>query len=108
MNSHNHVMLIGDLNVWFHERLAGIRPAEPGYKKILFKPEPVKGIDYVKASLETPYGKASSHWTVKENKFVLNIEVPANTEADVILPDGNSQKVGSGAYTFEIVKPSQL
>ena len=30
MNSHNHVMLVGDLNLWFHEYLAGIRPGQPG------------------------------------------------------------------------------
>jgi len=105
MNSHNHVMLVGDLNVWFYERLAGIRSSAPGYKEITFKAEPVEGVDYVKASLKTPYGKAASSWKVKNGKFKWNIEVPANTTATVITPDGVTQKVGSGKYTFTVQMP---
>lgn len=105
MNSHNHVMLIGDLNVWFYERLAGMRSVAPGYKKILFKPEPIAGVDYVKASLETPYGKAASSWKVEGKKFTWNIEVPANTTATVVSPDGKSIELGSGKYTIESSLP---
>ncbi len=105
MNSHNHVMLIGDLHVWFYERLAGIRSAGPGYKKIVFKPEPVKGVDYVKASLETPYGKASSKWKLEGKKFSWDIEIPANTTATVVTPVGKTEELGSGKYSFECVLP---
>ena len=35
MNSGNHVMLLGDLVIWYYEYLGGIRPAAPAYKKIL-------------------------------------------------------------------------
>jgi alpha-L-rhamnosidase len=105
MNSHNHVMLIGDLNVWFYERLAGIRSAGPGFKKIMFKPEPVKGVDYVKASLETPYGKAASSWRVEGKKFSWDIEIPANTTATVVTPAGKTEELGSGKYSIECVLP---
>ncbi|MDR0559931.1 MAG: hypothetical protein LBG92_07150, partial [Prevotellaceae bacterium] len=33
-------------------------------------------------------------------RFSLNVSVPANTEATIILPDGTTHKVGSGKYFF--------
>ena len=35
MNSYNHVMLLGDLIVWYYENLAGIKsnPEKPGYQR---------------------------------------------------------------------------
>ncbi|HEY5345424.1 MAG TPA: family 78 glycoside hydrolase catalytic domain, partial [Verrucomicrobiae bacterium] len=47
MNSGNHVMLIGDLVVWFYEDLAGIAPASPGFKIIVMKPMPVGDLTFV-------------------------------------------------------------
>jgi len=47
MNSGNHVMLVGDLVTWCYERLAGIRPAAPGFSKLLMHPEPVGGLSFV-------------------------------------------------------------
>ena len=51
MNSGNHVMLIGDLLPWMYEYLAGIRPdpSAPGYRRIVLKPVPLAGIDFVRA-----------------------------------------------------------
>lgn len=102
MNSHNHVMLIGDLNIWFYERLAGIRSVQPGYKEIRIEPHPVLGVDFVKASIETPYGKVESHWKLEGKKFILNVEIPANTTATIAFPNNETKKVGSGKYTFTV------
>ena len=64
MNSGNHVMQIGDLNVWFYEYLAGIRSDAQavGFKKIVIRPYPVAGLDSVSASHESPYGRIASKW----------------------------------------------
>jgi alpha-L-rhamnosidase len=40
----------------------------------------------VKASHKTMYGTVSSAWTLKDGRFELSIEVPANTRATVRLP----------------------
>ena len=50
MNSRNHVMLLGDLLIWFYEDLAGIKntPASVGFKQILMEPVFPEKLNYVK------------------------------------------------------------
>ncbi len=88
MNSRNHVMLLGDLIVWFYEDLAGIKsdPQYPGFKHIIMKPEPVAGLTFVEASYHSQHGKISSQWNIKNNEFYWDISIPANTTATVFIP----------------------
>jgi alpha-L-rhamnosidase len=86
MNSGNHVMLVGDLVVWFYEYLAGIAPASPGFKTIKMQPHPVGDLKWVKAMHNSPYGKISSEWHRDGNEFDWQIEIPANTTATIIVP----------------------
>jgi len=101
MNSGNHVMLIGDLVVWFNEYLAGIAPddAQPGFKHLVMHPMPVGDLSFVKATHNSPYGLVSSEWHRNGNKFDWQIEIPANTTATVTVPVGPAGKV------FEDGKP---
>ena len=102
MNSGNHVMLLGDLILWEYEYLAGIRAAEPGYRKIVLKPYPIKGLDHVKATYQSVSGPIESAWTCKDNRFEWDIVIPANTSAEVYLPTANGtyqvKTYGSGTY----------
>jgi alpha-L-rhamnosidase len=105
MNSGNHVMQIGDLNVWFYEYLAGIRPdpEKPGFKHILIRPYPVKGLTYVRASHESMYGRIATHWRTVNGRFHLEVTIPPNTTATVHLPGkGGTKEIGSGAYAFDV------
>lgn len=88
MNSHNHVMLLGDLIVWYYENLGGIQsdPEHPGFKRIIMRPEQINGLDYVSASYHSAYGKIISNWKRKGNTFSWNISVPPNTTAIVYVP----------------------
>ena len=91
MNSGNHVMLLGDLLTWYYENLAGIQTdkTEVGFKKIILKPVFPQGLDFVKASHQSPYGLIKSEWKKTNNQLVWNILIPANTTADVALPQGS-------------------
>ena len=95
MNSRNIVMLIGDLNIWFHEYLAGIRPdpEAPGFKNIIIKPEVIGGLDWAKASYESIHGRISSEWHKSAGKFDLRVSIPANTTATVCLPAKNIESI---------------
>jgi alpha-L-rhamnosidase len=93
MNSRNIVMLIGDLNIWLHEYLGGIRPAAPGFKKIIIKPEVVSGLDWVKDSYDSIRGKIISDWKWDGNKFALAVTIPANTTATVFVPASDPKMV---------------
>ncbi len=88
MNSCNHVMLLGDLLIWYYEDLAGIRndPSGVAFKRLIMKPVFPKGLDEVKASFESPYGLIRSHWTLQGDDLTWEIELPANTSARVELP----------------------
>ncbi|TAN09844.1 MAG: alpha-rhamnosidase, partial [Chitinophagaceae bacterium] len=88
MNSGNHVMLLGDLVVWMYEDLGGIKsdPDQAGFKKIIMKPYPVEGLDFVNASYHSVHGPIKSNWKVKDKDFNWNITVPANTTAEIYIP----------------------
>ena len=102
MNSLNHYAY-GSIGSWMYEKLAGIQLIEPGYKKIRFAPGPIKGIDAAEAVFESPYGKIGCSWKILEgDKFVMDVKVPVNTDAEVVIP-GTEQKeiIGSGEWHFE-------
>lgn len=88
MNSANHVMLLGDLVIWYYENLAGIKSASdaPGFKKIIMKPQILDDLDFVKASYNSVHGMITSEWEKREGIFSWNISVPANTSARVFVP----------------------
>ena len=101
MNSGNHVMLLGDLILWEYEYLAGIRALEPGYRKIQLKPYPVKGLNRVTCTYQSVSGDITSSWRRNGGKLEWDIQIPANTEAEVWIPTQNGYEVktfGSGNY----------
>lgn len=88
MNSYNHVMMLGDLLIWFYEHLAGIKSSEasPGFKEIIMKPELVEGLDFADASHESAYGWIKSRWKKRGITFNWEITIPANTRARIYIP----------------------
>jgi alpha-L-rhamnosidase len=130
MNSGNHVMLVGDLVIWMHEYLAGIKPdpITPGFKHFIMHPEPVGDLKFVRATHQSPYGLIASSWKREGDRFRWEIRVPVNASATLYVPAlsvgsvreaGHSIdrargvrsrgyekgravfEVGSGAYRFE-------
>jgi alpha-L-rhamnosidase len=103
MNSRNIVMLIGDLDIWLHEYLAGIRPdpSDPGFKNIIIKPEAVAGLTWVKDGYDSIHGHISSEWHQARGKFDSQISIPANTSATVYLPAKDLQSVSEGGKSVE-------
>ena len=54
---------------------------------------PGGGLSYAHADLQTFYGKVPSHWKMDGNSFVLTIEVPPNTKADVYIPSSSADMI---------------
>ncbi|SFC15285.1 alpha-L-rhamnosidase [Parapedobacter composti] len=86
MNSQNHVMLLGDLLVWYYEHLAGIKAAEPAFARIVMKPEVIDGLDFVHATHRSLFGTIGSHWKKDNGRFLWEVTVPPNTRAEVHVP----------------------
>lgn len=86
-NSWNHFMM-GQIEEWFYQSLAGIVPdaENPGFKHFFIQPEIVGDMTFVKANYKSVYGTIVSAWEKKEGKVILEIVIPANTTATVKLP----------------------
>ncbi len=95
MNSQNHVMLLGDLLIWYYENMAGIKsnPDTPGFKQIIMKPDFNAGLIFVNASYESIYGTIKSDWKKNKNTLEWKISIPANSSAVVYLPTANASDV---------------
>lgn len=99
-DSMNHYSF-GTFAGWLMDRAAGIR-VENG--KIQIQPFPDRRIGHVKASYDSPFGKIDSSWKYSGQLWTLKIKIPANTEAEIKLPDGRFYQVGCGEYEYEIVE----
>ena len=101
MNSGNHVMLLGDLIIWYYSYLGGIRSTS-GDNSFLLEPYPIEGLNYVKCSYNSVYGRIESNWRRKGNRFEWVIVIPPNTTATVMLPTGQygweAHTLGSGRH----------
>lgn len=85
--SHNHPMFGGGLT-WFYRKLAGMQvdPENPGYKHIIFRPQPVDEISYVKYFNRTVNGDAGIHWEQSPGSFTMQVMVPVGSTATVYIP----------------------
>lgn len=86
MNSYNHYAY-GSVGDWLYRVAAGIEIDEekPGYKHIIITPQPGEEFEYVKAGIQTGYGKVVSSWIRKEDGMEMEVWIPHNTTAEVLL-----------------------
>jgi alpha-L-rhamnosidase len=104
MNSGNHLMLIGDLVIWYYEYLAGIKadPEHPGFEHIIMKPLMVGDLKFVNAEYDSIRGRIASRWKRDGNKFHWEIEIPPGSTATVSIPGGETlRNIPSGKHVFD-------
>ncbi len=101
-DSRNHIMF-GHISEWFYKHLAGIQPKEnfPGFKQVIIAPAYPEGLEWVSAQISSPYGKISSEWRRDDNHIQLNITVPFNTTAEVLLPGDTESIILSDDLTLQ-------
>ena len=131
MNSGNHVMLLGDLIIWYYENLAGIKgdPDQPGFKHIIMNPLVTGDLKFVNGAFLSPHGLIVSEWKKEGEGLTMKVEIPTNTTASIGFPtlkvasiteNGKALQtnkafkfektdtercyftVGSGSYTFKM------
>ena len=103
--SHNHPMFGGGI-VWFYRNLAGMKadPSQPGYKHIIFKPQPISTMDFVKYRYKTSFGDAGIHWQNKPDAFTMKVEVPVGSKATIYLPSSPNSKVTESGIQVTSIK----
>lgn len=96
--SHNHHMFSGVI-AWFFKSLVGINLDEkkPGYARIELKPCLIAKVGFVKASVDTPYGRLSAEWSYADGEFTYVTDIPNGIEAEL-----NGKKLKNGINVIRI------
>jgi alpha-L-rhamnosidase len=102
MNSFNHAKL-GTCTEWFYRTVLGIDAAEPGFGKILLKPEPGGNLTWARGFYDSQHGRIGSDWKVENSQFVWNVRIPANTTAMVHVPAKEPASVTEAGKPLERV-----
>ncbi|MCF2946932.1 glycoside hydrolase family 78 protein [Paraglaciecola aquimarina] len=76
----------GAIGQWLYDRLAGISPLTAGYRTIRIAPMITEHLSFVEGTFESEYGLIRSKWQRTDSGLVLDILVPANTQAQVEIP----------------------
>jgi alpha-L-rhamnosidase len=84
--------------VWFYRVLAGMKIDQtmPGYKHIIFDPQPAGDVTFASYFNETPFGRAGIKWTKSGNEFRVDVEVPVGSTASVAVPTSSADNVTEG------------
>ena len=96
---------------FLYEYVGGIKPAEPGFTKIMIKPMINRRLTSFNCKYKSIKGDIVSNWEIKENgELSFHFEIPKDTQADIYLPsyhingekvfDGISVKEGSYDYSY--------
>lgn len=95
MNSLNHYAY-GSIMEWMYRYMIGIQPVEstPGFKKVLIAPKPHWRMKWAKGEYNSVNGLYKVDWKIQDNgQLAVNIEVPFNTSATLILPDATTESI---------------
>lgn len=100
--SDNH-MMFGEIGAWFFKGLGGIKPDErqPGFKHVRLEPHFVQGLDHFEATFDGPYGKIESRWKRNGRRVDIDVVIPANSTATLMLPDGEQRELPAGNHALQ-------
>lgn len=127
MNSFNHYAY-GSIVEWMFRDMCGLNPASDegamtGFRSALIAPKPDQSLQWAKARYRSVAGFYESSWHFDDaGQLILEITIPFNTSAKIVLPDaklgeiiinehplsdgeqvGNNVelRLGAGSYKFE-------
>ncbi len=95
--SHNHYAF-GAVCEWLFDTVAGIRVA--GENEFRIAPHFGGSLSFAGASYTSVYGEVSAAWALENGNFRLEVTVPCNCTASVVMPGGEIHVVESGQHTF--------
>ncbi len=107
MNSFNHYAF-GAVGEWIYGRVAGISPEEPGFRRVRIAPMPGGGLTHARLTYDSIRGPIRSEWRIEDGIFILEVEVPANAEATVVIPTGDPTSVKESGKSLEEAEISIL
>ncbi|MFT4018292.1 MAG: family 78 glycoside hydrolase catalytic domain [Agriterribacter sp.] len=96
MNSFNQYA-IGSVGEWMHNTIIGINydETQPGYRHFVLTPTPGGTLTWAKGSYKAITGKLSVSWKKDAGMLTVEVDIPANTTATLVLPSDKSIKEGN-------------
>ena len=88
----------GAICAFLFRTVCGIQVDGENHFRII--PTPGGSLTYADAVYQSPYGKVESGWKREKDRDIFTVSVPANTTAQIRLPDGRCYEVGYGKYEF--------
>lgn len=82
------------------DTVAGIKVDSENH--FVITPIPGGSLKNAKAEVMTPYGLVTSQWKRDGNNIVFVVNIPTNTKADLVLPNGEVKGCNVGENYFEI------
>ena len=104
--SKNHPMF-GSVDEWFYRSLLGINPGAPAFEKVIIHPLPAGKLSFARGSYNSVRGPIGSSWRIEGRRLKLNVEIPANTSAEIWVPvrgEGNVTESGNPVAGVKDVK----
>lgn len=83
---------------WVFSTMCGVKIA--GENHFLFAPKPGGHFAHARVEYKSVYGKVCCGWKRQEGSIVYRMEIPSNTTATVILPDGRKEVCPAGCYEY--------
>lgn len=96
MNSFNHYAY-GSVADWMYSVVGGIKPAEPGFKKVTVEPLTSKELGSMNVQYNSKSGTIISNWEYNGDKIYYHIEIPVDGK---IVIEKNVFNVNKGKYDF--------
>ena len=85
MNSFNHYSF-GAVGEYLFSVVGGIREETPGFQRFIIAPVAQPGLQWAKTSYTSIHGPIRASWNRSAHTFALDVTIPPNTSATVILP----------------------
>ncbi len=85
MNSFAHYSF-GAVYQWMVENIGGIRTDGPGYRQIIIAPRPDGRITWARVGYNSIRGPIRSQWRTEGLTLNLDVTIPANTTARIVIP----------------------
>ncbi len=96
--SQNHYSY-GAVSGWLISGVCGIRYRD---EKTVIAPVPHPLLKHAYACYDSPAGRIESEWNYRNTAWTLRVKLPANLEAEVVLPDGTRYTAGPGEQEFTV------
>ncbi len=103
MNSFSHYAF-GSIGKWFYESIGGVAAGAPGFRRVIVHPRLELPIQHASTELTTMYGVVSCNWCRTESGWDLELSIPANASATVVLPGPGTATIAESGMQLSDVE----